>query len=501
MRIQHNIRAINAERQSGITEGILGKSATKLSSGYKINIAADDAAGLSISEKMRRQIRGLNQGIANTEDGVSLCQIADGALTEVHDMLQRINELAVKAKNGTNSTSDRRDINNEVSALLTEIDRIGDTTKFNELFLFKGGRGKKTEEVQTVITLKPTAMSKFFKLVGSANTSTTGYMQEKIDANTLESYNTTSDISKSMLDGNGNPYPYVSVHIDFKELIDDKQGIAQLAGTNFYVNCCTDCCPTKVEFTNGTGFSRSEGSDMIGYYNVMTIKIGLKKADGSYYSSANEFVTAITEGLKNDVWHGECDPDTVDIGDHVMFACENNTSGTTLYMYDIHNRDWTQAQKEAAYYCDYPTDEEDEAEVSIAGNHGASVWIQSGCDAGDGLMLHVGYMNAEVLGIDELDVLTEDNSEKAIRQVSRAIKMISAQRSRIGAYQNRLEHTIANEQNVVENTTAAESQIRDTDMAEEMVKYSNTNILMQAGQSMLAQANQSGQGILSLLSA
>ena len=133
MRIQHNIRAMNAGRQLGITEGILGKSATKLSSGYKINIAADDAAGLSISEKMRRQIRGLNQGIANTEDGVSLCQIADGALTEVHDMLQRINELAVKAANGTNSISDRRDINNEVSALITEIDRIGDTTKFNEL--------------------------------------------------------------------------------------------------------------------------------------------------------------------------------------------------------------------------------------------------------------------------------------------------------------------------------------------------------------------------------
>lgn len=499
MRIQHNIRAMNAERQTGITEGILKKSAERLSSGYKVNRAADDAAGLSISEKMRRQIRGLNQGIANTEDGVSLCQIADGALTEVHDMLQRINELAVKAKNGTNSASDRRDINNEVSALLTEIDRIGDTTKFNELYLFKGGRGKKTEEVHTVTTIKPTATSKFFQLIGSANTSTNGYMQEKLDGNTLKTYNTTSDLTKSLTDANGDLYPFVSVHIDFKELVDDKQGISQLAGTCFYVNCCTDCCPTKVEFTNSTGFSRTEESDMIGLYNVNTIKIGLKKADGSYYSSANEFVTAITNGLINDVWHGQCDPNNVDTGDHVMFACENNTSGTTLYLYDIHNRDWTQADKEQAYYCDYPTSEEDTSEVSIAGNQGAGVWIQSGCDAGDGMMLHIGYMNTEVLEIDELDVLTEDNSEKAIRQADRAIRMVSAQRSRIGAYQNRLEHTIANEQNVVENTTAAESQIRDTDMANEMVKYSNTNILLQAGQAMLAQANQSSQGILSLL--
>lgn len=148
--IQHNIEAMNANRQMNITGGTLAKSARNLSSGYKINVAADDAAGLSISEKMRRQIRGLSQGVQNTEDSVSLCQVADGALSEVHDMLQRINELAIKAANDTNSESDRRCINDEVTQILAEIDRIGDTTKFNEIFIFRGMEKKTMTKFLTV---------------------------------------------------------------------------------------------------------------------------------------------------------------------------------------------------------------------------------------------------------------------------------------------------------------------------------------------------------------
>ena len=135
MVVQHNLRAINSNRMLGITQGTLSKSAEKLSSGYKVNRAADDAAGLSISEKMRKQIRGLDQASANAEDGISAVQTAEGALTEVHDMLQRMNELAVKASNGTNSLSDRQTIQDEVDQLLTEIDRVAETTKFNETYL------------------------------------------------------------------------------------------------------------------------------------------------------------------------------------------------------------------------------------------------------------------------------------------------------------------------------------------------------------------------------
>ena len=138
MVVQHNLRAMNSNRMLGITQGTLSKSAEKLSSGYKVNRAADDAAGLSISEKMRKQIRGLSQASLNAEDGISAVQTAEGALTEVHDMLQRMNELAVKASNGTNALSDRQTIQDEVDQLLTEIDRVAETTKFNETYLLKG---------------------------------------------------------------------------------------------------------------------------------------------------------------------------------------------------------------------------------------------------------------------------------------------------------------------------------------------------------------------------
>ena len=147
MVVQHNLRAMNANRMLGITQGSLSKSAEKLSSGYKVNRAADDAAGLSISEKMRKQIRGLSQASLNAEDGISAVQTAEGALTEVHDMLQRMNELAVKASNGTNAISDRQTIQDEVDQLLTEIDRVSETTKFNETYLLKGGKDTKTVTV------------------------------------------------------------------------------------------------------------------------------------------------------------------------------------------------------------------------------------------------------------------------------------------------------------------------------------------------------------------
>ena len=145
MVVQHNLRAMNSNRMLGITQGTLNKSTEKLSSGYKVNRAADDAAGLSISEKMRKQIRGLSQASLNAEDGISAVQTAEGALTEVHDMLQRMNELAVKAANGTNSTSDRQTIQDEVDQLLTEIDRVAETTKFNETYLLKGDTDKVTK--------------------------------------------------------------------------------------------------------------------------------------------------------------------------------------------------------------------------------------------------------------------------------------------------------------------------------------------------------------------
>ena len=298
MVVQHNLTAMNSNRMLGITTSAQAKSTEKLSSGYKINRAADDAAGLAISEKMRRQIRGLTQASANAQDGISCVQTAEGALTEVHDMLQRMNELAVKAANGTQTSTDRAYINQEVQALVSEIDRVASTTTFNEKMLLDGS----------------------FSSIG------------------------------------------LQVGAETKQLI--------------------------------------------------TLNISAMNAYGLGLTSVSS---------------GVVDPDKIK-AQMVKDGVEARTTSS----------------------------------ISVGGVTGAK-------------------------------------AQQAITLIKAALKQVSKQRSDLGAVQNRLEHTIKNLDNVVENTTSAESAIRDTDMASEMVKFSNNNILAQAGQSMLAQANQSNQGVLSLL--
>ena len=269
MVVQHNLTAANSNRMLGITTGAQAKSAEELSSGYKINRASDHAAGLTISEKMRSQIRGLNKASDNAQDGISLIQTAEGALSETHDILQRMNELATQAANDTNTTSDRNAVQDELNALTSEVNRIASTTQFN---------------------------------------------------------------TQNLIDGN------------------------------------------------------------------------------------------------------------------------------------------------------------------FTGKH-----LQVGALSGQAITLTIATMDAEALSIDSLNVATFTTAGSAMTQIQHAISSVSKQRSALGAVQNRLEHTVKNLDNIAENTQSAESRIRDTDMADEMVNYSKNNILAQAGQSMLAQANQSTQGVLSLL--
>lgn len=471
MIISHNILAMNASRQLGIINKNIKKSTETLSSGYRINRAADDAAGLSISEKMRKQIRGLTQGIANAEDGISLCQVADGALNEVTDMIQRISELAVKAANGTNSTSDREDIQMEVSALLAEIDRVGDTTKFNEIYMFRGEKAK--NPVSSVGG--PTTNGRFFQLLGN-NVSHTGYMNEP-----LRKYMVT-DSTGFMFPYDPNYSPYISVHVN----LDALQGhLKDLVGTQFYVNCCTDCCPKTVYFTDDNSIQyKTAVSDLDGNDRVSELRIGLKKADNTYFTDAAEFCKYIVDTIKpiNDSIPYE----------HVEFAY----NGSTLYLYDTDNNNWTPNNKESAYFCDSGDFAPVEDKQFVPQNQ---VYIQSGADAGDGITLTFSAINTQTLGLDQTDVLTVSNATNTINATKTALQVVSASRSRIGAQQNRLEHTIKNEENIVENTTAAESQIRDTDMATEMVKHSKNSILQQAGQAMLAQANHINEGVLTLI--
>ena len=413
MVVQHNLTAMNSNRMLGVTTSAQAKSTEKLSSGYKINRAADDAAGLSISEKMRKQIRGLTQASSNAQDGISAVQTAEGALNEVQDMLQRMNELAVKAANGTNSEDDRNYIQDEVNQLIKEIDRVSTTTKFNETYLLKGDD-----------TVKFTAPGTNLK--AAAGTAGANDKQQTYDltitANSFKTEGGKSDVTFSLMGKN------FSVRL---EETDDNKTLATKLAKAMNENKITD---------SNVGAFTATVKD-----NVITL------------TAAKNGTVADTNVIKDDA--------------------ELTAKGTGVLTLDLH--------------------------------------VGADSTADNQISVDIKQMSASVLGLKtgnsttgdktgDLDTLLvngkdDTNARAAIDTIASALQEVSKQRSALGAAQNRLEHTISNLDNVVENTTSAESSIRDTDMATEMVKYSNNNILAQAGQAMLAQANQSNQGVLSLL--
>ena len=413
MVVQHNLTAMNSNRMLGVTTSKQAKSTEKLSSGYKINRAADDAAGLSISEKMRKQIRGLTQASSNAQDGISAVQTAEGALNEVQDMLQRMNELAVKAANGTNSEDDRNYIQDEVNQLIKEIDRVSTTTKFNETYLLKGDDTVKFTAPTTNLT---------------ATKGTDG------DADNQQTYELTITADSFKTEGGKSDVTF------------------SLMGKNFSVRL-EDTDDNK---TLATKLAKAMNENKITDSNV-----------GAFNATVTDNVITLT-AAKN----GVVADDTV-----IKDGAELTAKGTGVLTLDLH--------------------------------------VGADSTADNQISVDIKQMSASVLGLKtgnsttgtntgDLDTLLvngkdDKHARDAIDTISAALQEVSKQRSALGAAQNRLEHTIANLDNVVENTTSAESSIRDTDMATEMVKYSNNNILAQAGQAMLAQANQSNQGVLSLL--
>lgn len=462
MIISHNIQALNTNRIANANIELHGKSTEKVSSGYKINHVGDNPVGLAMSETMRRQVRGLNQGIENTKAAINLCQVADGALNEVSEMLQRINELAVNSENGTNTLSDRSDLQQEVDRLLEEIDHISDITSFNDIYMFKS---KDTIIESEVDTTKPSTNGKFFQLFGE-EISKTGYMQEALVPDDVTK--ATSDMKTKY---EANNQPFVSVHLNMDKISDLKD----LIGTTFFVNCCTNCCPATVKFTDSTGITHTYLS------NQHELAIGLKKEDMSYYNNPSEFCEYIVESLclpKNNI-------------SHVEFAYKDST----LFIYDVDNNAWTQDAKEKAYFCD---SKEIFTVITVQGID-EKLWIQSGSEKGSGIWLEIDKMDTEELGIDKLDITTIEGAADANTRVKEALRKLSISRSKIGAQQNRLEHTVNNEENISEQVSAAESRIRDTDLSSEMVRYSNLSILLQMGQTMIAQADQRIEKILTVL--
>ena len=394
MVVQHNLTAMNSNRQLGVTTSAQAKSAEKLSSGYRINRAGDDAAGLKISEKMRSQVRGLNRASTNAQDGVSLIQTAEGALNEAHSILQRMNELAVQGANDTNENIDREAINEELDALTTELDRISSTTQFNKQNLLDGSFKNKKLQVGA------NADQNIEISIGSMN------------AKTLGLKDVSGTIEKTAQEG---------------------------------VN------PVAIKYQGMSYTYRPKSSLDKNTANAISV---FKKQLNGKYTSAN-------------------------------YAAQFE-NGKVFYKSLVNDKTYSTVSKAVA------------GDVSAAKQamsadvkKNINTYLQTSAVTAKALSSYTQNGNARVD--------TYEMANNSITAIQDAINKVSSQRSALGALQNRLEHTIANLDNVAENTQAAESRIRDTDMASEMVEYSKNNILGQAGQSMLAQSNQSTQGVLSLL--
>ena len=458
MVVQHNMQAANANRMLNVTTSAQSKSTEKLSSGYRINRAADDAAGLTISEKMRKQIRGLDQASTNAEDGVSSVQTAEGALTEVHSMLQRMNELATQAANGTNSKdSDRQAIQDEIDQLTTEIDRVSETTKFNETYLLKGDKGA-TKNVYMNghdAGLKGT-------LTDSAKSAT--FVMDELKAGdkvTIAgkeySIGSTADEAKAS---------YANAAAGEKVTIDGTEYTVVDAATG-----TEDADNNKLKVTSLDG--KVKDGSVVSYKTSKLTVMTDKNNDGVDDDDSSVISKDVAEGKILSELTAANNIGTVDQAATVAKAAAN---GKTTYTIT-------------------------KGYATVADTLSFNLHVGADADMTNKINVSIDSMDSASLGIKGLNIKDDSGNAAtyAVDAISDAISKVSSQRSSLGAVQNRLEHTINNLDNVVENTTTAESRIRDTDMASEMVNYSKNNILAQAGQSMLAQANQSTQGVLSLL--
>lgn len=542
MVVQHNMSAMNANRMLGVTTSAQAKSTEKLSSGYRINRAADDAAGLSISEKMRSQIRGLGQASTNAQDGISLIQTAEGALSEQHSILQRMRELAVQAANGTETNDDREAVDNEISQLQEELTRISETTEFNTMKLLDGSLGG-SSEVSGAGPKFGIVDTTFAGNKGVIVTSDVQGVSISVSASSTNAAGQETAIWSC--DGNTLTFNLVKGKVYTQAQIDELIANARQedsSATNRTAN-------VTVTLKNGT-MSANDGDVTTGASagiratsNAASATTGFVGANKIQFESnkyGKEF-NGTTFQIKFTAKEGQ---ETVSLGSTNQAIVTSSANVITAGLYKIElaaNKDYTAEDIEdilakAGFDIDVklsganPDDPNtlfaassatSFVDITMGGGDGVgsakALWGQDGYEGvssmGNGITLQIGAnygqtmsftiedMSARSLGVDgnKIDLSTQEGAQKSLDKIDAAIKKVSQVRGRMGAIQNRLEHTISNLDTAAENTQTAESRIRDTDMADEMVNYSKNNILAQAGQSMLAQANQSNQGVLSLL--
>ena len=562
MVVQHNLQAMNSNRMLGITTRTMAGSTEKLSSGYQINRAADNAAGLSISEKMRKQIRGLTQASTNAEDGISCVQTAEGALQEVQDMLQRMNELAVQAANGTNSITDRGYIQDEIDQLVTEIDRVAETTKFNETYLLKGDQTRNGKAVYTqsynitytkntgsnsnVTSYKMNYLGKSALIIASATVSNvqtaTVKTGGKFDTDALATVSTSwSKATAVVLTSGDDITQYLGKNED-GTTIDPKDTTATINTKSYsaFKLATADSLKVSVSVNGATGamsvvsnevaekdgnedkassqvICLNEGDDLSSYLKNVQVNTAGNRVTFMEVADGYQFLQLLSwddDSITGDNQNEYNVTVAVDKSEGQLYDAQGNAV-SAVGLRDYYNQfgiyregslfednEGSSAIKTAASISQYVN----KTITRVADDLSFSLHVGADSASENKITATIKSLTAAALGVDALKRsqagivdATGAKATDAIDVIADALQVISTQRSALGAVQNRLEHTIKNLDNVVENTTSAESTIRDTDMATEMVKYSNNNILAQAGQSMLAQANQANQGVLSLL--
>ena len=486
MRIQHNIAALNSYRNLTGNNNAVSKNLEKLSSGYKINRAGDDAAGLAISEKMRAQITGLNTAQKNAQDGVSLVQTAEGALTEVHSMLNRMVELADQSANGTyDNAVDRANLQKEIASLKDEINRIADSTNFNGINLLDGSLSTSKLDLTNVSMAGSTAAKEVAatgatsEIVATANGADTNEQTLTIEYKDAEGMSHSFSV-KYQNDADKN-----NVAKNIYNAIKDSE-----LSSVFDIKLNSD----KVEFT-----SKVKGEGGASITDVKTTAGNSNVDEGGRTDGVNAKVQ--TNAANTDIQAG--DKFTLN-GKTYEFVTDANAKVSEGAIGVIVGADknatlenLNKALEGTGIKAEYATNDI----VFSAAKNGAALTLQIGDTSADfnQMEVSVGDMHADALGIADVDISTQAGAKAAVDKIKAAINSVSSTRGDLGAIQNRLEHTINNLSVTAENMTAAESRIRDVDMANEMMAYTKNNILVQSSQAMLAQANQIPQGVLQLL--
>ena len=547
MIVQHNMQSMNANRMLGIVSTNLAKSTEKLSSGFRINRAADDAAGLAISEKMRSQIRGLTQASTNAEDGISLIQTAEGALNESHSILQRMRQLAVQAANGTETDDDRGNIQDEIEQLQDELDRIAETTEFNTMKLLDGS-------FDGIATTNTTAGPKYGQYSGVHGAFiTSNIVGVEITTNTSATVGGESAIwdaaGTSLTISLANNKTYTQADID--NLIKNAKQEDSIAKNTpaevtmkFATGVFTASDATSktteptiagVKATTSVDFIEKDSGKFVGANHIQITS----NKYGEDYNIDIEFLFTANEGKESVTLNtapSYAMTGTTKLGDGTVITQKAGyqitlMSGKEYTAEDIEDllaQEGLNVSVELSGVDQAPdvpntlfiTDSGYSKIISLEDGAGlgdedafltqnsydsvnstGGMRLQIGANEGQTMSFNIGDMSASALGVSGQNVRVDeqDRASQAITTIDKAIEIVSKQRAALGAVQNRLEHTIANLDTSAENLQTAESRIRDVDMASEMVEYSKNNILSQASQSMLAQANQATQGVLSLL--